>query len=75
MTIEPKESREVKCMTYMAQQVHVTPHMVVGDNELAYVSIEGGRVSLDLSKAEAIDLATAIVWAANGGSTGRHRET
>lgn len=69
MTNEPRDSREVKCTAFMNHSIHVQ-HDQVGSDKKDLVSVEGPRCSLDLSKAEALDIAAAIVWAANGGSTG-----
>ena len=66
MNNEPKDQREVKCSEFMSHSIYVIADTTpAGD----LVSVEGPRCSLDLSKAEAIDLAAAIVWAANGGRT------
>jgi hypothetical protein len=68
---EPKDSREVKCRAFMNQSLHVHHDLVgSGDDKKDLVSVEGPRCSLDLSKAEALDFAAAIVWAANGGRKG-----
>jgi hypothetical protein len=66
---EPKDSRAVECAVFMNQSLHIH-HDQVGSDKKDLISVEGPRCSLDLSKAEAIDLAAALVWAANGGRQG-----
>lgn len=68
MSNEPKDSTEVKCTEFMKQSIHVH-HDLVGSDKKDLISVEAPRCSLDLGKAEALNLAAAIVWAANGGRT------
>lgn len=67
---EPKNQQTVECKTYMSQSLYIHA-ATTGPSQPAMVSVEGSRVSLDLSPAEALSLAQSLTWAANGGNTGR----
>lgn len=65
------KTKLVQCKAFMSQTLYI--HSVADSPpRRRMVSVEGSRVSLDLSPAEALELADAIKWAAtnNGDSTG-----